>query len=113
MLFCLVSIFRARVLTRTPQGSNGQVDYAEDSQNYEYEDDDQSQHQPHQQYQHPPRSHSQNAQFSPGHGHADGTSGGEYEQQQYHQQYYSPSQQYHQQQHAGNGAAGHGDDEMW
>lgn len=94
-------------------GPNGQVDYAEDSQNYEYEDDDQLQHQPHQQYQHPPRSHSQNTQFSADHGHADGTSGGEYEQQQY-QQYYSPSQQYHQQQqHAGDGAAGHRDDDMW
>ncbi|KAF8422619.1 hypothetical protein EV426DRAFT_159449 [Tirmania nivea] len=88
------------------------VDYAEDSQIYEYEDDDQHQ-QPHQQYQHPPRSHSQNAQFPQGHGHVDEISGGEYEQHQY-QQYYSPSQQYHQQQqHAGNGAASHRDDDMW
>lgn len=86
-------------------GSNGQVDYAEDSQNYEYEFDDQPQQR--QQYQHPPRSHSQNA-------HVDGTTSGEYEQQQYHQQYYSPSQQYHQQQqHAGDGAAGNRDDDMW
>ncbi|KAF8465898.1 hypothetical protein BDZ91DRAFT_212500 [Kalaharituber pfeilii] len=86
-------------------GSNGPVDYAEDSQMYEYEEDDQMHHQ-HRQYQHPPRSHSQNAQFFPGQ--VDG--GVEYEQQQYHQQYYSPSQQ--QQQYLPNGVS-HKDDGMW